>query len=469
MDNATIAAVATPPGEGGIGMVRISGAEAANIASRIFRRGRNGRAADLRKTSSHRLLYGRVIDPATGETIDEALLGWMAAPHTYTCEDTVELTCHGGPVPLQETLRVALAAGARPAEPGEFTLRAFLNGRLDLTQAEAVLNVVSARTGEALRLAVDDLSGNLARRLSPARNAIVSLLAYLDAAADFPEDEIPPADVDADLATAERALADIIAGSRAGMLYREGAHVALVGRPNVGKSSLMNALLRADRAIVTPVAGTTRDVISETINLRGIPATLLDTAGIAETADVVEQLGIERSRRALSAAAAAVLVLDGSVPPTDEDFSVATLLADRLSDAYPLGAGPAPVVIAVNKKDLPQGLSQDAVVRLLPGCPVVAVSCLTGEGIGPLEDALAALLGGVGDARPSLITARQHAALDRALAHIQTAAESRVAGYPLDLLATDVRVALRAIGEVTGEAVDEAVLTEIFSRFCIGK
>ncbi|MFL5758854.1 MAG: tRNA uridine-5-carboxymethylaminomethyl(34) synthesis GTPase MnmE [Thermomicrobiales bacterium] len=467
MDNATIAAIATPPGEGGIGMVRISGAEAAEIAARIFRRGRNGRAVDLSKTPSHRLLYGRVIDPASGETIDEALLGWMAAPHTYTCEDIVELSCHGGPVPLQETLRAALAAGARLAEPGEFTLRAFLNGRLDLTQAEAVLNVVTARTGEALRLAVDDLTGDLTRRLTPARDAVVSLLAYLDAAADFPEDEIPPADVDADLATAERAMAEIIAGSRAGLLYREGAQIALVGRPNVGKSSLMNALLRADRAIVTPIAGTTRDVIAETVNLRGIPANLLDTAGIAETVDVVEQLGVERSRRALTAAAAAVLVLDGSVPPSAGDLAVARLLADRLTGSASDGA--APVVIAINKRDLPVRAAQDDVFGLLPECPSVPVSCVTGEGIDALEDALAALLGGAGDARPSLITVRQRAALERALAHIQAAADARATGYPLDLLATDVRAALHAIGEVTGEEVDEAVLHEIFSRFCIGK
>ncbi|HEX3301836.1 MAG TPA: tRNA uridine-5-carboxymethylaminomethyl(34) synthesis GTPase MnmE [Thermomicrobiales bacterium] len=467
MDNATIAAIATPPGEGGIGMVRISGTEAKDIAGRIFRRGRNGHEVDLTKVASHRLLYGRVVDPASGETIDEVLLGWMAAPHTYTCEDIVELTCHGGLVPLQETLRVALAAGARHAEPGEFTLRAFLNGRLDLTQAEAVLNVVGARTGEALRLAVDDLSGNLTRRLTPARDAVVSLLAFLDAAADFPEDEIPPTDIDADLATAEEALAEIVAGSRAGMLYQEGAQIALVGRPNVGKSSLMNALLRADRAIVTPVAGTTRDVISETINLRGIPATLLDTAGIAETADVVELLGIERSRKALTASAAAVLVLDGSVPPTEQDFAVAQLLVDRLGSD--IGPDSAPVVIAVNKRDLPERAAQDDVTRVLPGCPVIAVSCVTSEGIDELEDALAGLLGGAGDARPSLITARQHAVLDRALEHIRNAVEARATGYPIDLLATDVRAALHAIGEVTGEAVDDAVLTEIFSRFCIGK
>ena len=470
LDNATIAAVATAPGEGGIGVVRISGAEAAAIAASVFRRGTDGRSPNLRNTPSHRLIYGRIVDPATDEAIDEALLAWMRGPHTYTREDTVELSCHGGPLPVRETLRVVLAAGARQAEPGEFTLRAFLNGRLDLTQAEAVLNVVSARTAEGLRLAVADLAGDLTRRLGPARESLVGLLAYLDAAADFPEDEIPDTDVDAGLAAAEAALAAAVAGSRAGRLYQEGAQVALVGRPNVGKSSLLNALLRADRAIVTPIAGTTRDVIAETVDLRGIPATLLDTAGIAETADVVEGLGIERSRRALAASAAAVLVLDGSAPPAAEDLIVARELAARLPEGDGALRSPPPVVVAVNKRDLPQRTPQDAVLALLPGCPVVAVSSLTGEGIAALEDALADLLAGpAGQARPALITARQEAALDRALAHVRAATAARAGGYPLDLLAVDVRAALHAVGEVTGEAVDEAVLDEIFRRFCIGK
>lgn len=416
---------------------------------------------------SHRLLFGRVVDPGTEVTIDEALLGWMAAPRTYTGEDTVELSCHGGPVPVRETLRVVLAAGARHAEPGEFTLRAFLRGRLDLLQAEAVLNVVGARTAEGLHLAVADLAGALERRLRPARAAVVSLLAYLDAVADFPDDEIPPTDVIAGLATAEAALADVAAGARAGMLYREGAQVALVGRPNVGKSSLLNALTRSERAIVTPIAGTTRDVIAETINLSGVPVTLLDTAGITATEDPIELHGIERSRRALGAAAAAVLVLDGTVSPAPADLDVARALAARLPDAD----GSAPVVIAVNKRDLAARASQEAVVALLPGCRAVDVSSVTGAGLADLESALAACL--VSDlaahAQPALITARQHAALDRALLHVRDAVAARAAGYPLDLLATDVRAALRAIGEVTGEAIDEAVLTEIFSRFCIGK
>lgn len=462
MDTATIAAIATPPGEGGIGVVRISGAEAADIAGQIFRRSGRNRAVDLRAIDSHRLLYGTIFDPANGTPIDEVLLAWMAAPHTYTREDTVELSCHGGPVPLRETLRLALAAGARHAEPGEFTLRAFLNGRLDLTQAEAVLNVIGARTAESLRLAVSDLGGDLTRRLEPANAALISLLAYLDASADFPDDEIETADIATGLQAAEEALDAVVAGSKAGMLYRDGARIALVGRPNVGKSSLLNALLRADRAIVTPVAGTTRDVIMETINLRGIPATLLDTAGIVETEDLVERIGVERSRNALRTASAVVLVLDGSMAPQPGDIEIAEALAARPRDER------TPVALAINKSDLKNQADQSQIMSLLPGAQSVHVSATTGAGLERLEDALVEALGGAAP-QPSLITGRQRAAVARALAHIHDAQEAHAAGIPQDLLATSVRAALHAVGEVTGEHVDQAVLNEIFSRFCIGK
>jgi tRNA modification GTPase len=461
MDTATIAAIATPPGEGGIGVVRISGPDAADIAATIFRRPGRKRPLDLRASGSHRLHFGTIVDPATGDAVDEVLLAWMAAPHTYTREDTVELSCHGGPVPLQETLRLALATGARHAEPGEFTLRAFLNGRLDLTQAEAVLNVIGARTAESLRLAVSDLAGDLTRRLEPANTALIGLLAYLDASADFPDDEIETADIAAGLRAAEEALEAVVAGSKAGMLLRDGARIALVGRPNVGKSSLLNALLRADRAIVTPVAGTTRDVIMETINLRGIPATLLDTAGIVETEDVVERIGVERSRNALRTSAAVVLVVDGSVAPRAGDLEIVRTLAERPVDER------TAVVIAVNKADLPQ-VDQWAIGWSLPDAPAVHLSATTGEGLEALEEALVSALGGSA-AQPALITARQRAAIDRALSHIRDAREAHASGIPQDLLATSVRAALHAVGEVTGEHVDEAVLREIFSRFCIGK
>ncbi len=466
LDASTIAAIATPPGEGGIGVIRISGPEAAVVARRVFRLP-SGRAPKLSRERSHRLIFGRIIDPANNVTIDEVLLGWMAAPNTFTREDTVEISCHGGPTPLRETLRVVLAAGARPAERGEFTLRAFLNGRLDLTQAEAVLQVISARTGDGLQLAVDDLGGSLAKRIAPARTAVLSLLAWIDAAADFPEDEIPPVDLDAELTLAEATVAEIVAGSQRGMLYQDGARVALVGKPNVGKSSLLNALLRVERAIVTPIAGTTRDLITETAVIGGVPVTLLDTAGIADTADLVEQLGIERSRDALTSAAAVVLVLDGSQLPTDEDIAVARLVSERLPDVR-IDLVP-PAVIAINKRDLPDRACQSAVRDLLPGVPVVELSTRTGEGLDALETALAIAISGEAGAAPALVTTRQRAALERALNHLRETISAREEGAPLDLLAIDVRAAMRALGEVTGESIDESVLTEIFSRFCIGK
>ena len=463
----TIAAIATPPGTGGIGVIRISGPEAGAIAERIFRRGRAGRAPNLATMPSHRLLYGRVVHPVTGQVADEALLAWMRGPNTFTREDTVELSCHGGPVPMAAVLRAVLAAGARPAEPGEFTLRAFLNGRLDLAQAEAVLNVVTARTGEGLRLALADLGGELSGRIAPAREAVVNLLAYLDAAADFPDDEIPPGDVPGDLARAIATLTGVISASEAGRLLSDGARVAIIGRPNVGKSSLLNALVRSDRAIVTPIAGTTRDVVAETVDLGGIPVTLLDTAGIAETEDPIERLGIERSEAAYSTATACILVLDGSVEPTTDDLDITR----RLASIGAGGSGAAPIAVAINKRDLPERAPQDAVTSLLPGCAVVELSTLTGEGLGELERTLAGLLrsDAASQSRPALLSVRQRAALDRALLHLHEARTALEAGYEIDLLAIDVRAALHAIGEVTGEEVDEAVIAEVFSRFCIGK
>lgn len=465
MDAATIAAVATPPGEGGIGVIRISGDQAADIATTVFRRPGGRPVPDLQTSESHRLHYGHIIDPSSGHTIDDVLLAWMAGPNTYTREDTVEISCHGGPLPLQESLRVTLAAGARPAEAGEFTLRAFLNGRLDLAQAEAVLNVIGARTSESLRLAVSDLGGDLSRRLEPASIALVGLLAYLDASADFPDDEIDSAEIAPGLQAAHEALADVVAGSESGMLYRDGMQVALVGRPNVGKSSLLNAMLRSDRAIVTPVAGTTRDIIAETVNMSGIPVTLLDTAGIIETEDVVERIGVERSRSALATSAMVVLVLDGSVPLQTEDYELVRLLRDRPIDQR------TPVVIALNKLDLPTMFEHEEVTQMLPEATTVRLSATEGHGLRELEGAVIASVqgGAAAETRPALITARQRSAVERALRHIEDAQAAQVAGVPQDLLATSVRAALHAVGEVTGEDVDESVITEIFSRFCIGK
>jgi tRNA modification GTPase len=462
----TITAIATPAGEGGIGIIRLSGPESAAIASQLFRRGRRLKHADVEKLESHRLYYGHIVDPASERIVDEVMLARLAAPRTYTREDIVEISCHGGPIPLREVLRLTIQAGAREAEPGEFTLRAFLNGRVDLSQAEAVMSVVSAQTSESLEMAVNELRGRLTSRLTPAREALLEAIAYLDAAADFPEDEIPPTDVPALLAQTENRLSDVLESSQMGLLYREGVQIAIVGRPNVGKSSLMNTLLQSDRAIVTEIAGTTRDVITETINLRGIPATLHDTAGIGETEDVIERIGIDRSRKALESAGVAIFVLDGSQPLSEDDRRVGEMLAERFGSA-----GDRRLVTVLNKRDLPERCDHRELIEKFEDTPVVEISTVTGDGIRTLEDAIFdCLVAQAGEARePAMVTLRQQQALARALEHVQMARQAMDDGVPQDLVAVDVRSAMLAVGEITGEQVSESILTEIFSRFCIGK
>ncbi len=459
----TIAAISTPPGEGGIGIVRMSGPDSPRIATQIYRRGAGVQQIEESAIESHRLYYGTIVDPATGRQIDEVMLVRMMPPKSYTREEVIEISCHGGLAPVQQTLDLCLRAGARIAEPGEFTLRAFLNGRIDLSQAEAVASIVAAQTSKSLELAMDELRGRLTADLQPARDMLVETLAYLDAAADFPDDEIPDIDLKSALAVARDSLDAVVQSAQAGLLYREGIQIAIVGRPNVGKSSLLNALLGTDRAIVTEIAGTTRDIISESINLHGIPATLLDTAGITETADIVEKIGVERSQQALETSSIVLFVLDRSLPLKPEDFAVARLLEDRLG-----GTG---VVVALNKSDLPAaGELLDQLGRLQPAA-CIEISAEHGAGIPELMELLYDVAAGQSQTvdQPALVTSRQLDALRRALESVESAQIGLTAGIPLDLLAVDVRIALYAVGEITGEHVSEAVLDEIFSRFCIGK
>ncbi|MBX0330057.1 tRNA uridine-5-carboxymethylaminomethyl(34) synthesis GTPase MnmE [Oscillochloris sp. ZM17-4] len=458
MDDDTIAAIATPPGEGGVGLVRLSGPEALAIAGAIFRPARPGPLRPFR------LRYGHVADPASGALVDEALCAFMRAPRSFTREDVVEISCHGGPLPVQTTLGLALAAGARLARPGEFTLRAFLNGRIDLTQAEATLDVVRAQTAAGLELAQAQLGGWLAREVRAARAQLMECLAYVTAVVDFPEDEVPAQDIGPQLRAGLAAAERLLAGAAQGMLYRQGARAALVGRPNVGKSSLLNALLRADRAIVTPIPGTTRDTLEETASLAGIPVVLIDTAGIHASADPVEQLGVERSRQALRGADLALLVLDAAAPVSPGDLAIARLTVDK------------PTIVVWNKADAaPSTFDIQHSTFSIQHSPLasVATSASTGAGLEDLVQAIAgALLGGAppaaGEAR--LVSSPRHRdALLRAVAHLRAAAESWEAGRPADLLAGDLTVALNALGEITGETVGDDLLDLIFSRFCIGK
>jgi len=464
----TIAAISTPLGEGGIGIVRLSGPDARTILLRLFRPNtRSPRLADGQAIPNTQyppltprpryLTYGHIIDPADGSVVDEVLAVYMPGPHTYTREDVVEIQAHGGPLPLRRILELVLRQGARLAEPGEFTLRAFLHGRLDLAQAEAVLDVVRARTEAGLRAAVSQLEGRLSGQVRRVRRVLLDALAYLEASIDFTEDEIPPQDLTPVLSESAAQLEALLARADEGMILRQGVRTAIVGRPNVGKSSLLNALLRSERAIVTPIPGTTRDTVEESVNLGGVAFVLVDTAGIVETQDLVERLGVERSRRALAHADLALLVVDGSQPLTDADREIAALVGHR------------PAILVVNKRDLPPATLGDA---LLPHAPRVEVSALTGLGLTELEKKMTELVlaGRVISSDALLVTNPRHkAALARALDAVRAAGQAYSEGLPADLVSIQVTTAVHALGEITGETASEELLETIFANFCVGK
>ncbi|MFC1951085.1 tRNA uridine-5-carboxymethylaminomethyl(34) synthesis GTPase MnmE [Chloroflexota bacterium] len=441
----TIAAISTPVGEGGIGIVRLSGTEARAIAEKLFDH----------KLSDRRLVYGHIVDPENGGVVDEVLVVYMKSPKTYTREDVVEINSHGGAAPLQRVLELVLESGARLANPGEFTLRAFLNGRIDLAQAESVLDVIRAKTEASLRLAVSGLKGRLSGELKEVRGELMSVLAYLTARIDFPEDEVEAQDVEKPLEQCQETFDRLIASADTGIAYRQGVRTAIVGRANVGKSSLLNLLLREDRAIVTEVPGTTRDTVEEVVNIKGVPFVLIDTAGIVHSKDVVESLGIERSRRAIEMADFVLLVIDRSESLTHYDEEIIDLLAGKT------------VLTVANKSDLRQKADMDGI-----RWPVVATSALIGKGLHTLEDMMVeAVLGGkVISSDATLVTNPRHKALlKKAYDNLAQALKSVKGGMPEDFVSIDITAALNTLGQITGDTVTEELLDTIFSQFCIGK
>ncbi|MDB9496500.1 tRNA uridine-5-carboxymethylaminomethyl(34) synthesis GTPase MnmE [Spirulina major CS-329] len=451
----TIAAIASAivPNQGSIGIVRLSGATAVALARRLFH------APGRQPWESHRILYGTVRDPQTGAVVDEALLLLMLAPRSFTREDVVEFHCHGGMMPVQQVLNLCLAAGARLAQPGEFSLRAFLNGRIDLTQAESVADLVGARSPQAAQSAIAGLHGKLAAPLRALRARCLDILAEVEARIDF-EDDLPPLDEGAireAVAQVSAQVGQILATADRGELLRSGLKVAIVGQPNVGKSSLLNAWSRSDRAIVTDLPGTTRDVVESSLIVGGIPIQVLDTAGIRETGDQVERIGVERSRRAATEADLILLMVDAVQGWTVAEAEIYAAIQHR------------PLILVINKTDLapPESVAYPPEIKT-----IVPTTATTQTGIEALE---AAILAQVEQGRAIAadldiaINQRQAAALTRAQSAIAQVAETITAQLPLDFWTIDLRTAIQALGEITGEEVTESVLDQIFSRFCIGK
>ena len=459
----TIAAVSTPPGEGGIGIVRLSGKEAISIVDRIFVSPAGKLPSGVR---SHSVIYGFIKDPDTSEKIDEVIVTVMRAPRTYTREDVVEINCHGGMLPLRRILGSVISQGSRPAEPGEFTRRAFLNGRVDLSQAEAVIDVIKARTEQAERMAIQQLEGRLSAEITALRDCVTESCALVETYIDFPEEEVELPDSAGFISSMQDILDRLSALSRSfeeGRLFREGAAMAIVGKPNVGKSSLLNTLLKKDRAIVTDLPGTTRDIIEEGLNIDGIPVRIMDTAGIREAHDLVEAEGIRRSLAAIEGADIILAVYDASRVLDRADRQIIGKVNNKKT------------ISVINKWDISNG-DFDAEDNGLNIYPTVKISALRGEGIDVLKDTIvAALLSnkampGQDSAADLLITNVRHKQLvDGAFASLWQARGTFEKGEPLEVTALFLREALNSLGEIIGVVTTDDILNKIFAEFCIGK
>ena len=454
----TIAAIATPLGQGGLAVIRLSGPQALRVADRSFVPA-GPQSLSPSQALSHTIHYGRIV--RSGRTVDEVLVAVMRAPRTFTREDTVEISCHGGVLPAKLVLDTVLENGARLAGPGEFTRRAFLNGRLDLAQAEAVADLIHSRTELALEAANEQLAGKLSQRINQLRDEMIRTLAHVEAHIDFPDEDISPDTRGQLIARLERGvafMAELLRTANEGRILRQGIRAAIVGRPNAGKSSLLNQLLGQDRAIVSPIAGTTRDTIEETANIRGLPVIFIDTAGLREARDAIEVEGIRRSRESLARAEFILHLLDASQPLTPADDQYFAEFAGKKN------------IVVLNKLDLPRQLV------LPPGRadtgPVVTVSCATGQGIEALKDAIKALAWSGGLASEMfqvMINSRHQEALGRARLATQRTIGVLRAGETLELAAAELRIAVNAVGEIVGKTTTEDLLDSIFSQFCLGK
>ena len=456
----TIAAISTAPGEGAIGIVRISGDLAISIASSIYQCG----TKQLEEQKSHTIHYGHIVDPKSGEIYDEVMISVLRAPKTFTREDIVEINCHGGIVAINRVLQLVLRMGARLAEPGEFTKRAFLNGRIDLSQAEAVMDLIRAKTDKSMQLAMRQLDGQLSHLIQNLRQEILNTLAQVEVNIDYPEyDDVE----EMTLQLLREKTQQVLQGIRAllntasqGKILRDGLKTAIVGRPNVGKSSLLNVLLREEKAIVTDIAGTTRDTIEEYVNVRGVPLQLIDTAGIRETDDVVEKIGVERSRKALKEADFVLLLLNQSETLQEEDIRLLETTKGMKR------------IILFNKTDLPSKLSKEDIAPYAKEEEIVTTSMLNKKGIDQLEEKIAGYFfqGQMNERDATYLSNTRHIALlekaEQALVEVQNGIEMEM---PVDLIQIDFTRAWDLLGEITGDSVQDELLTQLFSQFCLGK
>ncbi|MGT2925061.1 tRNA uridine-5-carboxymethylaminomethyl(34) synthesis GTPase MnmE [Streptococcus caviae] len=448
----TIAAIATPLGEGAIGIVRLSGSEALAIAQKIFK------GKDLNKAASHTINYGHIVED--GRLIDEVMVSVMRAPKTFTREDVIEINTHGGVAVTNEILQLVIRSGARMAEPGEFTKRAFLNGRVDLAQAEAVMDLIRAKTDKAMAVAVKQLDGSLSELINNIRQEILNTLAQVEVNIDYPEyddvEEMTTALMREKTQEFEKLLANLLQTARRGKILREGLSTAIIGRPNVGKSSLLNNLLREDKAIVTDIEGTTRDVIEEYVNIKGVPLKLIDTAGIRETDDLVEKIGVERSKKALEEADLVLLVLNSAEKLTDQDRTLLEISQNTNR------------LILLNKTDLPQQIESDQ----LPD-DVIKISVLKNQNIDLIEERINQIFfdnaGIVEKDATYLSNARHISLIEQAIESLHAVNEGLELGMPVDLLQVDMTRTWEILGEITGDAAPDELITQLFSQFCLGK
>ena len=450
----TIAAISTPIGEGGISIVRLSGEDAVAIANKLFK------GADLTKVPTHTIHYGHIVDPKTQEVVDETMVSVLRAPKTFTREDMVEINCHGGMIVTNDILQLLLANGARMADPGEFTKRAFMNGRIDLTQAESVMDIVRAKTDKSRQVAMTQLAGGLLEKIKTMRQELLDTMAHEEVNIDYPEyddvEEVTTALVREKTQEFQALLENLLATAKRGKILREGLSTAIIGRPNVGKSSLLNNLLREEKAIVTDIEGTTRDIIEEYVNIKGVPLKLIDTAGIRDTDDVVEKIGVERSKKALEEADLVLLVPNSSEPLTEQDRTLLEISQNNNR------------IILLNKTDLPQAIQMEELPE-----DVIPISVLKNENIDKIEDRINQLFfdnaGLVEKDATYLSNARHISLIEKALESLEAVNQGLELGMPVDLLQVDMTRTWEVLGEITGDAAPDELITQLFSQFCLGK